>query len=164
MKFRRNASRGAMIVAGAWATGGYAASCLVSAGAIGFGTYDPLLPAHDDSSTTIVVTCSYTGPAASEVVGYTLSLSAGTGSYAARTLLRGTSVMTYNLHASPSRDASSIWGDGTGGSVTVSASLPVLTSSNPVRLVNHTVYGRIPARQDLPVGTYVASVLLTMTY
>ncbi|MFN8986412.1 MAG: spore coat protein U domain-containing protein, partial [Burkholderiales bacterium] len=62
------------------------------------------------------------------------------------------------------RDASSVWGDGTGGSTTVTASLPALTATAPIQTATHAVYGRIPARQDSPIGTYVASVVLTMTF
>jgi spore coat protein U-like protein len=79
-------------------------------------------------------------------------------------MLKGASSLSYNLYKSATRDASSVWGDGTGGSMTVSGSLPTLTAGSPTQTSTHAIYGRIPARQDIPVGAYTATVILTMTF
>lgn len=142
----------------------YAASCSVSASALSFGAYDPLAAAPNDSSTNVLVTCNNTLPMGSEVVNYTLSLTAGSGSYSARTMLRGATPIVYNLYVNASRATSAVWGDGTSGSVTVPGSLLPLSASTPVRTANHTLYGRIPALQDVPIGSYAASVILTMNF
>ena len=95
---------------------------------------------------------------------YTLALSSGPGSFASRTMLRGSTPLPYNLYTSNLRDTPSIWGDGTGGSTILSASLPTLDATFTSRSANHTLYSRIPARQDVPVGAYAASVVLTINY
>lgn len=142
----------------------HAASCSVSAPTLNFGSYDPLSATPTDSSTNISVNCSRTVTTGTETVTYTLALSSGPGSYSTRTMLKGASTLLYNLHISPARDASSVWGDGTGGSTTLSATLPALTATVPTQTANHAIYGRISARQDIPIGTYSASVILTMTF
>jgi spore coat protein U-like protein len=142
-----------------------AATCSLSAPTLNFGGYDPLSATPTDSSTNIVVTCTLTATASrSETVSYTLTLTSGPGTFGARTMLKGGSALAYNLYTSTLRDASTIWGDGTGGSTTVSATLPVLTSSIPTQTANHAIYGRIPARQDVPIGSYAATVVLSINY
>ncbi|MCA2999407.1 MAG: spore coat protein U domain-containing protein [Rhodocyclaceae bacterium] len=142
----------------------HAANCSVSAPTLNFGNYDPLSASPTDSSTNISVSCSRTVASGTETVTYTLTLSSGPGSFSTRTMLQGASTLGYNLYKTSARDASSVWGDGTGGSTTVTASLPALTATAPIQTATHAVYGRIPARQDSPIGTYVASVVLTMTF
>ena len=141
-----------------------AASCSLSAPTLNFGSYDPLSTTAADSSTNITVICSRTVTSGAETVVYTLALSSGSGSFASRIMLKGASTLLYNLYKNTARDASSVWGDGTGGSTTVSGLLPALTATNPTQTANHAIYGRIPSRQDIPVGVYTASVILTMTF
>jgi spore coat protein U-like protein len=141
-----------------------AATCSISAPTLNFGAYDPLSAAPTDSSTNILVTCNRTVTTGSESVTYTLSLSSGSGSFASRTMLKGTAPLAYNLHTSSQRDNSTIWGDGTGGSTTISSTLPPLTVGIPTQTANHPIYGRIPARQDVPIGAYSANVVLTINY
>jgi len=142
----------------------YAASCSLSAPTLNFGGYDPLSATPTDSSTNITVNCSRTAATGAETVTYTLAMSSGLGSFSARTMLAGAATLVYNLYRSTARDASSVWGDGTGGSTTVSATLTPLTAAIPTQTATHAIFGRIPARQDIPVGTYTASVVLTMTF
>jgi len=141
-----------------------AAICGISASTMNFGTYDVLAPAPTDSSTTITIICIRNPPPGSEIVSYTLSLSVGAGSYAARTMSNGPATINYNLYTSPARTPATVWGDGTSGSVTVSGITERLNNPNPIRIATHTIYGRIPAQQDVPVGTYNGSVILTMEY
>ncbi len=157
-------TRGALLAATLFSGAAFGASCNVTAPTLNFGSYDPLSVTATDSATNIVVTCNRTVATGAENVSYTLSLSSGTGSFAARTMLKGATPLNYNLYTTALRDAASIWGDGTGGSITVSASLPPLDQSFTSRTANHTLYGRIPARQDVPIGSYTASVVLTITY
>lgn len=141
-----------------------AAICGVTASTMNFGTYDVLTPTPTDSSTTVTIICIRNPPPGSEIVNYTLSLSVGAGSYAARTMSNGPATLNYNLHTDPTRTPATIWGDGTSGSVTVSGATARLNNQNPIRTATHTIYGRIPAQQDVPVGTYNGSVILTMDY
>lgn len=141
-----------------------AAICSVSASTLDFGNYDVLSPIPTDSTTTVQVTCERNPPPGVEVVSYTLSLSTGTGSYAARTMIRGAESLNYNLYADATRSSAVVWGNGTAGTVTVGNSLPPLNGQNRTRTATHTIYGRIPAEQDVSVGTFTANVILTMDY
>jgi spore coat protein U-like protein len=51
-----------------------------------------------------------------------------------------------------------IWGNGTAGTVTVSAHVP----SNGTQ--NNTVYGQIPALQGVRPGAYTDTITVTVTY
>jgi spore coat protein U-like protein len=141
-----------------------AATCAVTVPGFAFGNYDALSPAPTDSSTVLQVECQWTGAPASETVAYTVALSTGTGTFAARTMLGGTHALQYNLYTSPAIGPATVWGDGTGGSMLVAGALGPLSASVPVLVANHPIHGRIPARQDVPVGSYGASVLVTLTY
>ncbi|MDX2220768.1 MAG: spore coat U domain-containing protein [Burkholderiales bacterium] len=141
-----------------------AANCGVFSSTLNFGNYDVLDPVPTDSTTNILILCIRNPPPGIETVSYTLSLSAGTGSFAARTMTNGPETLTYNLYANASRSSAAVWGDGSAGTVTVGGSLQPLTGQNPIRLASHTIYGRIPAQQDVAVGTYSANVILTMDY
>jgi len=122
------------------------ADCTVTAGPVVFGNYNPFALQSLDSAGTINVSCT---PSSS----YTLSLSTGGGSYAQRQLSGSGDVLYYNLYTSASRTA--IWGDGSGGSGTVSGS---------GEEENHTVYGRIAAQQNVKVGSYGDSIIVTVTF
>ncbi len=141
-----------------------AAGCSIFSSTLNFGNYDVLDPAPTDSTTNILIICVRNPPPGVETVSYTLQLSVGAGSYAARTLNNGARTIEYNLYTSPAMTPANVWGNGTGGSTVVSNSLAPLDGQNRVRLASHTIYGRIPARQDIPVGVYNGSVVLTMNY
>jgi spore coat protein U-like protein len=141
-----------------------AADCSVFSSTLNFGTYDVLDPTPTDSTTNILIICTRDPPPNTEIVSYTLTLSVGAGSYAARTMAQGANTIQYNLYTSPAMTPATIWGNGTGGTAVVGASMQPLTASNTIRLAFHTIYGRIPARQDVRVGTYTGSVVLTMNY
>lgn len=122
------------------------ANCTVNAGSVVFGDYDTLSQQALDGAGTISVSCS---PATS----YSLALSTGGGSYAQRELAGIGSVLDYNLYTSVSR--SIVWGDGSGSSATV---------SGEGDSANHTVYGRIPAQQNVKAGSYSDSIVVTVTF
>jgi len=50
-----------------------------------------------------------------------------------------------------------VWGDGTSGTVTLSGVGTGITA-------NTTVYGRIPARQNVRVGHYVDNIVVTVNF
>ena len=56
-----------------------------------------------------------------------------------------------------------IRGDGTGGSQTGGATLS-LTPGNPTQTSTSTIYGRIPASQDVAAGAYADTIVVTITY
>ena len=127
-----------------------AASCTVSATAPNFGSYAPLSGASKSASGTVTVPCTTGG-------SVTIKLSAGNGTFAARTLLGPSgATLQYNLYTDAAHTM--IWGDGTAGTVTVSGSVPNNSSGTA------TIYGFIPASQDVKVGTYSATITVTVSF
>jgi spore coat protein U-like protein len=140
-----------------------AADCTVSAVGVNFGVYDPFITSPDDSVGEITVTCTHvSGPATD--VRYTLTLSTGSsGSYVPRRMRAGSGLLGYNLWSDAAR--SSIWGNGSSGTVTITGSMKVGPGvGNGVRSVVHPIYGRIPALQDAAEGDYLDSIVATLTY
>ena len=123
-----------------------AANCSVSTTGVSFGAYDPFAAGHLDSAGTISISCD-------APIAYAIALGTGAGSYALRTLLSGPHQLGYNLYSDSARTM--LWGDGTGGST-------VVTGQDSSAI--HTVYGRIPARQNVHIGTYVDSLLITVSF
>lgn len=137
-----------LVVMAAWcaATPALAATCSVSTPGVTFGTYDVFSMKNLDGVGNVAVTCDMSST-------YTVALSPGGGSFAARTMASGASRLGYNLYSDATRVT--IWGDGTGGTATVSGTATT---------ANLPVYGRIPARQNLPVGGYSDSIIVTLTF
>jgi spore coat protein U-like protein len=130
-------------------------SCSVSATEVGFGIYDPFSSSPADSTGTVTVTCF-------GLLGgiFEVSLSTGqSGTYSARTMASGGNSLNYNLYTNSSR--TSIWGDGTGGTLLQSVNCVLVCLGIPNNL---TVYGRIPARQDVPAGAYGDSITVTVNF
>lgn len=129
------------------------ALCSVNNPTLVFGSFSPLIDNTVDSTGTITVTCLL------QLSSYTIALSPGaSGTYNPRRMLSGINHLDYNLYADAGY--SQIWGDGTGGSVTVAGG-PALLGSR-----DHTVYGRIPlsTQRGAMVGSYSDSITVTITY
>src|SRR5882724_2070163 len=113
---------------------------------VNFGTYNVFNTTPTDSTGSMTYTC------VSLLSTITIDLSKGGGSgYIPRRMHKGSDHMDYNLYL----DASfvTVWGDGTGGS---SGYGPVtLPPASPVTV---TIYGRIPARQNVKVGSYTDTI------
>ena len=88
----------------------------------------------------------------------TISLSKGLSStYSPRLMSKGAEALSYNLYTNAAR--TNIWGDGTSGTtVYVRANPP--NNSN----VNVTIYGRVPAGQDVSAGTFSDTVSATINF
>jgi spore coat protein U-like protein len=67
--------------------------------------------------------------------------------------------MQYNLYTNAGH--TQVWGDATGGTVKISDSQLVLVGTSQY---SYTAYGRIPALQDLPPGTYTDTITVTLNY
>lgn len=130
-----------------------AANCSVTAtGGFAFGNYDPFSSSPDDitAANFIAVTCKGNGTA-------TIDLSTGnSGSYFPRNMSNGTDALTYNLYTSAS--LTSVWGNGAGGTVDVSFPYHGNTS------MSYSVYGRVPAQQNVSPGSYLDSITITVTF
>jgi spore coat protein U-like protein len=125
------------------------ATCTIGAGMLAFGGYDALganATAPLDGTGTFQVACT-TGAA------YTVGL--GLGSFAAgtvRQMANGAARLRYELYSDPAR--TSVWST----TAMVGGTAP---STSPITL---TVYGRVPAGQAVPPGSYADSVQSTINF
>jgi spore coat protein U-like protein len=135
---------------------GYAFHCSVASTPVSFGNYDVFSTVPLDSTGFITISCSNPD---GKPMPITVSISSGgSGSFNPRQmrLAGGTDRMNYYLFIDPSK--TTIWGDNTGGTSTFASTIV----RNPT--LNATIYGRIPAKQDLKAGAYSDSLLVTVVW
>lgn len=133
------------------------AACSTSATNVAFGTYVPTSGSPKDSTGTVTVSCT---TLIGLLISYTIKLNAGdSGSFAQRYMILGANHLNYNLYTDLLH--TQIWGDGSGGTFTVTDGylLNIGTTSR-----NYTVYGRIPASQNVAAGSYSDLITVTVTY
>ncbi len=136
-------------------------SCSMSVGGINFGVYDPTAGSAATSIGTLLVSCSWTPPAPASIT-VAVSLSTGSsGSYAARTMKSGSNTLQYNLYFNS--NGSTIWGNGTGGTDYGGATLTTGTPSGSSS-TSGTIYGIVPAHQDVAPGAYGDTIIVTLSY
>jgi spore coat protein U-like protein len=124
-------------------------ACTITTTPVNFGTYFSNQSAPLYSNGSVTVNCPVDTP-------FTIELDAGLngGSYPTRMMKSGSDYLEYSLCQNPG--ASIIWGDiahndhvsGTG------------TGADQI----YTVYGKIPAYQNIPIGSYSDSVTATVTW
>ena len=140
----------------AYPAGDARAICNVTATSVSFGSYDVFAAAPLDSTGSVTVSCDY-------VVARNVTVSIGasptSGGFNPRRMNppTGSDRLDYNLFTTSSR--STIWGDGTAGTSTVLLSS---VRRNQPRVT--TIYGRVPAGQDIQVGSYTDTVTVTIFY
>jgi spore coat protein U-like protein len=138
-----------------------AASCSISATGPAFGVYNYSNPSPTLADGTVTASCNWVS-GGSTTVNLVTSYSTGlSGSYANRHMVLGGSFLLYNIYFDV--NFQQIRGDGTGGSQTGGASLTV-SKTAPTAEASSTIYGRMPAGQDVPPGTYTDTIVITMTY
>lgn len=142
------------------ASAAHGANCNISVTGLNFGDYDPVSASPLDGATTLVVTCS--SQSSTDKVGVTGSLSSGPGSYAARQMQGPVDTLNYNLYWDATR-TTTIAGDGTAGTATVSDSLAAANGGNGKYIFTWTLYGRIPAGQDVGAGAYSTATPINIT-
>lgn len=126
-------------------------ACSVDPTPVAFGDYSPFSVAPTDTAGTLRVTCS------TATVGYTVLLSAGSaGSYSPRRLSGGGHTLSYNLYIDPLR--TTVWGDGSGGTANVTGAFALPGG------IDHTVYGRLPAQQNVGAGAYTDTITVTINF
>jgi spore coat protein U-like protein len=131
------------------------AACTVSATPVSFGSYNVFNASPLDATGTITVNC--TGLLS---VSYNIKLSTGlSGSYAPRKMANGANRLNYNLYTDATR--LTVWGDGSAGTLSVSGNILLVLLGVDV---NHTVYGRVPALQNVAVGSYSDNITVTLTF
>jgi spore coat protein U-like protein len=127
-------------------------SCTISVTSVAFGNYNVFTTTPDDSTGTITYRCN------SNAANIWIALSDGSSNtFNPRTLRKGAETLSYNLYRNAAR--TNIWGDGTGGT-------SVYTRANPPNNsnVSLTVYGRIPAQQDVSAGNYTDTVSAVINF
>lgn len=124
----------------------WSATCSHSTTDVNFGSYDVFSNVNSDGAGTVSVSCDV-------AASYSIAISSGNGSYGSRWMASGAHQLVYNLYREASR--STIWGDGTGGTAVVSGTGTAAT---------HTIYGRIPSRQNVYAGSYSDNIVVTITY
>ena len=142
-------------------TAGAATTCQIGATGLAFGNYDILASAPNDSQANVLVTCTRDGGPP----GITVMMALTEGQYGssinarrmANTSMPG-EFLAYGLYTDAGR--SKVWGFSTG----------VNTMSSPMSVPNKDsasttfiIYGRVPAQQDVAVGSYSDLVQVTVT-
>jgi len=128
--------------------------CTVSATSVNFGNYDPFSFTPKDSTGEIRYDC-FNG------FDFDVRVEISRGSSPAwdtRRMYNSGQPLEYNLYLDSTRQT--VWGTGSGGSQ------PLI--DNNIRgsdgAVTVTVYGRIPARQNVGAGTYTDNVVATLKW
>jgi spore coat protein U-like protein len=116
--------------------------------------YDPSATSDPTSSGSITLTCLVP---IQTLPDFTISLSSGSpgGSFDPRVMTFGGSTLNYNFYTGS--DYQTIWGDGSGNTVTQS-----YTDGGTQKI--YTVYAAIPRGQYVTTGLYTGSVTVTITY
>ena len=124
-----------------------------------FGVYDDSSAAATTGATTIVARCFRAGGASNVDITLQLGASGTSGGIANRQMASGGERLDYNLYRDAARTL--VWGQTAGtDAVTVTVSgIP----NNSSRDASFTIYGRIPAQQNLPAGVYTDSVQITVS-
>ncbi len=123
-------------------------ACSLNVTGVSFGSYDVFSNAALDSTGNIDVNCP-------SGVGYSIALSEGGGRQAQRVMSSGGHRLNYNLYTEANRGV--VWGDATSGTARVSGTGIGMS-------VNHAVYGRIPARQNVHAGSYSDIIIVALTF
>jgi spore coat protein U-like protein len=135
-------------------------SCSASTTAVSFGVYNPLSASPLDSTGNVRVTC---GGVLGLLVPYQIVLGKGANSsnFSPRKMASGANRLNYDLYTDSAH--ASIWGDGSGGTQTVSGSITIILLGPTSQ--DHPVFGRIPGSQtSTAVGSYSDTVVVTVTY
>lgn len=124
-----------------------------------FGAYSAINSVDVDSNADITVNCSGND---NILIRAVTEISTGSsGSFNPRTMQNGVSTLNYNIYVNANYNR--IWGDGTGGTRTrrIRCNLrgPPTTCTG-----SRTMYGRIPAGQNVPAGNYADTLIVTITY
>ena len=130
------------------------AACTVTTVSVAFGAYDPTSGTPDDTAGSATARCKRNDPAPNIALS-----TGGSGTFFPRRMTGGTWTLNYNLYTNAARTI--VFGDGTGGTATVNppgVDVPGRTDYMA------TIYGRIPALQNVGAATYNDTVIVTVTW
>lgn len=126
-------------------------ACVVTSNAMAFGNYNPTSASPTDATSTFDVICT-------AGTSYSVGLNAGTkagATVSTRQMSSGANALNYSLFSDSSRTVN--WGNTPGTDTPSPTTAGVLPST-------FTVYGRIPAQQNVPGGSYTDTVTITVSY
>jgi spore coat protein U-like protein len=129
-----------------------AANCSIATTSIAFGNYDVFSASPTDTTGSVSFTCNATASIA-------ITLSKGSSPTFSRRRLNGPppDTLNYNLYLDVAR--TTVWGDGTASTATYTNTNPPVNTQVVV-----TIYGRIPAGQDVSAGTYTDTITATINF
>ena len=125
----------------------------VTATPLSFGNYDAASSTANTATMTVTVECSV---ATDILPAFTVALSkGGAPDFNPRQMSLAANRLNYNIFTSSAY--TSVWGDGTGGTL-------IESSGGGVNSINLTGYGGIAAGQFVTPGTYIDTITVTVTY
>jgi len=133
-------------------------NCTISTAALAFGAYDPIVTNAStalDGTGTVTIACT---KGASTTIGLDTGTHSGNASGTTRAMSDGAgspSYLSYEIYQDSSR--STLWANSGGGLFT-----PAAAPSRAAR--SYTAYGRVPAGQDTPAGSFTDSVTATVNF
>jgi len=135
------------------------AACNVSTTSVNFGNYDVFLATPLDSTGTTTVWCDEN--LKSNMI-IDIGPSGNSGGFQPRKMRRssGSDLLDYNLYTNSSR--TTVWGNGTAGTSTVNVGGGRLKKNEPPTSL--TIFGRVPPGQNVSVGTYSDTLVVTITW
>jgi len=140
-------------------------TCAVSTPGVAFGHYDPTSTAANTTIGSGNLLCTYTG------TGFTATITLSTGNsgtYANRAMTLGTQSLSYNLYLDTGYTL--IFGNGASGTYDITVCYPggTVTCAGATGqsgvTYSGTVYGRLPAGQNVMAGNYTDTLVVTVTY
>lgn len=157
MKNRFSISCAIVIVLLAFSFPAGAFKCNINATGVSFGGYDVFASSPRDATGSVTVDCNIPANNPHAPLAVTVSISPGnSGTFTQRRMQGPGTDLNYNLYATPS--FSTVWGDGSGGSQVQSS---MVNRDTPF---SATIYGRIPARQNVPAGIYNDLLIVTVEW
>lgn len=125
---------------------------------INFDSYDTLVMNTSDIAGTLTITCQ----SPRHRICYTIKINQGTsGNFNGRQMANNTERLGYNLYLDHNRTV--IWGDGNGDTSYIKDFIVTNGKNNPITRT-YTIYGRLPALQDVPSGNYLDSLQINIDY
>ena len=143
---------GALLVSTLWTARAEAAGCTISTSGVAFGAYDVFNSSPVDSTGNITYACNQNNADIVITLG-----KGGAALFADRRMLNASEILLYNLYTNAARTI--IWGDGTESTQTFAH-----TNMNKDEVYNATVYGRVPATQDVAAGSYSNTIVATIIW
>lgn len=128
-------------------------ACEVTSGTLDFGTYDPLSGQAVTGSGTFTVTCTKDTPATIVLDQGMNPDSGSTDDNPLRRMASGTNYLSYALYSDS--NGVNVWGN------TAATGVAFIGTGTPETF---TVYGVIPASQNVPAGQYTDTVTIQVTF